>query len=66
MYRSRSGDWKVYNVKIENISLITTYRTKFQQEIRRGGMDGLISLLKSKNSKRVKTLASDQDAASAG
>jgi phospholipid transport system substrate-binding protein len=61
MYRTRSGGWKVYNVKIENISLITTYRTKFQQEIRRGGMDGLIKTLKSKNNKRVKTLASEKD-----
>jgi phospholipid transport system substrate-binding protein len=66
MYRSRSGGWKVYNVKIENVSLITTYRTKFQQEIRRGGLDGLIKLLKSKNGKRVKTLASEEDAANAG
>jgi phospholipid transport system substrate-binding protein len=61
MYRTRSGGWKVYNVKIENVSLITTYRTKFQQEIRRGGMDGLIKTLKSKNNKRVKTLASEKD-----
>jgi phospholipid transport system substrate-binding protein len=66
MYLSKSGRWKVYNVKIENISLITTYRTKFQQEIRRGGMDGLIRLLKSKNNKRVKKLAADEEAANAG
>lgn len=66
MYRSRSGGWKVYNVKIENVSLVTTYRTKFQQEIRRGGLDGLISLLKSKNSRRVNALASEEDAANAG
>ncbi len=66
MYRSKSGGWKVYNVKIENVSLVTTYRTKFQQEIRIHGMDGLIETLKTKNSKRVETAVLDEDPASAG
>jgi phospholipid transport system substrate-binding protein len=66
MYLNRAGEWKVYNVKIENISLITTYRTKFQQEIRRGGMDGLLQTLKSKNSKRVNAVALEEGAANAG
>ncbi len=66
MYRSKSGGWKVYNVKIENVSLVTTYRTKFQQEIRLHGMDGLIETLKTKNSKQVETAVLDEDATNAG
>lgn len=43
------GKWKVYDVKIDNVSLNTTYRSNFNEEISRGGIDGLISMLKSKN-----------------
>lgn len=44
------GDkWKVYDVKIDGISLIANYRTSFASEIRKGGMSGLIAALKEKN-----------------
>jgi phospholipid transport system substrate-binding protein len=57
LYRMHHDDqgWKVFNVKIEGVSLVTNYRTNFNQEIRRGGIDGLIQTLKSKNEMRVKT-----------
>ena len=41
--------WKVYDVKIDGISLIANYRTSFASEIRKGGMSGLIAALKEKN-----------------
>lgn len=41
--------WMVYDVKIDGISLIANYRTSFANEIRKGGMNGLVSALKSKN-----------------
>ena len=34
--------WKVYDVTVAGISLVTNYRDQFAQEIRNGGMDGLI------------------------
>ncbi|MCU0868964.1 MAG: ABC transporter substrate-binding protein [Burkholderiales bacterium] len=34
--------WKVWNVVVENVSLVTTYRTEFGQQIDQGGIDGLI------------------------
>ena len=41
--------WKVYDVKIEGISLIENYRSTFNGEIQRGGVDGLIRTLQAKN-----------------
>jgi len=42
--------WKVYNVKIEGISLVENYRNTFNAEVQRNGIDGLISSLTEKNS----------------
>lgn len=41
--------WKVYNVKIEGISLIENYRNTFNTEVQKSGVDGLIKALSSKN-----------------
>ena len=49
MEKSASG-WKVYDIEIGGVSLITNYRETFGSEIRRSGVDGLIKLLQSKNS----------------
>ncbi|MGD8207857.1 MAG: ABC transporter substrate-binding protein [Thiohalocapsa sp.] len=45
-----SGRWKVYDVIIENVSLISNYRSQFRSTIGRHGVDGLIAELKAKNS----------------
>ena len=52
MEKGPSG-WKVYDVKIEGVSLVENYRHTFNSEIQRGGVDGLINTLAQKN----KTLA---------
>jgi phospholipid transport system substrate-binding protein len=44
-----SGAWKVYDVKIEGISLVENYRNTFNAEIDRNGVDGLIRALSNKN-----------------
>ena len=49
MARSADG-WKVYDVIVENLSLVTNYRSSFASEIQRSGIDGLIKALQSKNS----------------
>jgi phospholipid transport system substrate-binding protein len=41
--------WKVYNVKIEGISLVENYRNTFNSEIQKHGVDGLIKSLADKN-----------------
>ncbi len=48
MEKTDSG-WKVYNVKIGGISLVENYRSTFNTEIRKGGIDGLIASLRDKN-----------------
>ncbi|MGD8547870.1 MAG: ABC transporter substrate-binding protein [Thiohalophilus sp.] len=52
MHLTRKG-WKVYDVSVEGISVITTYRTSFASEIREHGLDGLISRLADKNNSLV-------------
>lgn len=44
-----SQGWKVYNVKIEGISLVENYRNTFNSEVQKNGVDGLIRALNGKN-----------------
>jgi phospholipid transport system substrate-binding protein len=41
--------WKVYDVKVGGVSLVTTYRDTFASEVRENGVDGLIKSLTTKN-----------------
>lgn len=41
--------WKVYDMTVAGISLVTNYRDQFAQEVRNGGLDGLISTISAKN-----------------
>lgn len=45
----QSDGWKVYDVMVAGVSLVTNYRDTFGQEVRNGGIDGLIKSLKDKN-----------------
>lgn len=50
-YRLVQGDaeWKVYDVTINGVSLVTNYRSSFANEIDRGGIDALITKIDDKN-----------------
>lgn len=41
--------WKVYDVVVGGVSLVTNYRESFATEVRNGGIDGLIRSLQAKN-----------------
>lgn len=41
--------WKVYDIVIEGVSLVTNYRGQFAEEVKRSGLDGLIQKLSEKN-----------------
>jgi phospholipid transport system substrate-binding protein len=41
--------WQVYDVIVGGVSLVTNYRDTFAQEVRKGGIDGLIQSLAEKN-----------------
>ncbi|MFZ5595094.1 MAG: MlaC/ttg2D family ABC transporter substrate-binding protein [Pseudomonadota bacterium] len=45
----KNGEWLVYDVAIDNVSLVTNYRSTFANEIRQGGLDKLISKLAERN-----------------
>ncbi len=51
MYLNKAKAWKVYDVKIDGISLVTNYRSTFATEIRNDGMNELIDRLASRNEK---------------
>lgn len=49
-YLEKSGAaWKVYDIEVGGISLVTTYRDSFAAEVRKSGIDGLIKSLQAKN-----------------
>ena len=41
--------WKVYDVLVEGVSLVTTYRGTFSEEVQQSGIDGLIKVIEAKN-----------------
>lgn len=43
------GEWKVVDVAVDGISLVATYRGSFASEIRKNGMDALITKLAERN-----------------
>ena len=43
------NDWKVYDVVIDGASLVTTYRGSFNDQIQKGGIDGLLKTLQERN-----------------
>ena len=48
MARAANG-WKVVDVIVENLSLVTNYRDSFAAEIGRSGIEGLIKTIETKN-----------------
>jgi phospholipid transport system substrate-binding protein len=48
MTKTANG-WKVYDVIVGGVSLVTNYRDEFNEQIRNGGIDGLIASLQRKN-----------------
>ena len=48
LIKSEHG-WKVYDIVIESVSLVTNYRSQFSNEIRLNGLDSLNKKLEEKN-----------------
>jgi phospholipid transport system substrate-binding protein len=44
-----AGGWKVYDIEVGGISLVTNYRESFASEVRNNGIDGLLKTLQAKN-----------------
>jgi phospholipid transport system substrate-binding protein len=41
--------WKVFDIAVENVSLVQNYRTTFNTEVQKSGVDGLIKVLADRN-----------------
>lgn len=52
MEKKDSG-WMVYDVVIDGASLVTTYRGTFNDQVQRGGIDGLVKTLQERNAAPV-------------
>jgi phospholipid transport system substrate-binding protein len=47
--RKTGSGWKIYDISVEGISLVLTYRSEFDQVVKQQGIDGLIKRLGQKN-----------------
>ncbi|MCU0833250.1 MAG: ABC transporter substrate-binding protein [Chromatiaceae bacterium] len=47
----KGGAWKVYDVVVDNVSLVSNYRSSFATQVRQGGIDGLIARLQEMNAR---------------
>jgi phospholipid transport system substrate-binding protein len=48
LQKNNSG-WKIYDIEVAGISLVTNYRDSFANEVRNSGIDGLLKSLQIKN-----------------
>ena len=48
MHKTSEG-WKIYDITVEGVSLVLTYRSEFEQVLRESGIDGLIKRLAERN-----------------
>ena len=50
-YMLKNGDdgWKVFDISVDDVSLVTNYRSSFARAIKKDGVDGLIKTLRSRN-----------------
>jgi phospholipid transport system substrate-binding protein len=48
VYQKKDGEWWVYDVIIEGISLISNYRSSYQDIVSKEGLDGLLAKMRSK------------------
>ena len=47
--RKTADGWKIYDIVVEGVSLVLTYRSEFDAVVKQDGIDGLIKRLAEKN-----------------
>ena len=47
VHKTDDGDWKIYDIAVENISVVSNFRAQFAQEVKKNGLDSLIAKLES-------------------
>jgi phospholipid transport system substrate-binding protein len=53
-YKGAKGDWRIYDVITDEVSLVSTYSGQFRKLLADKGFDGLLSTLKSKRAQLEK------------
>lgn len=51
MYQTKKGDWMVYDIVVEGVSLIGNYRSQFDQILQKDSYDQLVKQLEEKTGK---------------
>jgi len=51
----RNGEWKAYDIVVQGVSLVASYRASFTSEIRRNGIDALIERLAAANREHLQS-----------
>ena len=49
MLRNGDDGWKVLDISVDEVSLVTNYRSSFARAIKKNGVDGLIETLRGRN-----------------
>ncbi|VVE31513.1 ABC transporter substrate-binding protein [Pandoraea capi] len=49
LYKTQTGEWKLYDLNVLGAWLIQTYKTQFSEKINQSGIDGLIQFLTQRN-----------------
>lgn len=67
-YRLRpvNGDWKVFDVEAEGLSFVGNFRTRFNEEINRDGLDALIERLEDGDQELIEEAVGDAAADNGG
>jgi len=63
LFRNDSGNWMMYDVNVDGISLVTNYRSSFAMEVKRDGLDALIARLAERNQQLLEQAKAKQGAA---
>lgn len=50
LYKSKK-DWKIYDLEVEGVSIISTYRSQFDQVLSKGTIDELLQRLEKPENK---------------
>jgi len=54
------GVWLVYDIQVDGVSLVSSYRTTFSSEIRSKGLEALLESLRKKNSEAMTEATANQ------
>jgi phospholipid transport system substrate-binding protein len=57
LYFAKSGEWLIYDVSVDGISLVTNYRNSFSAEIRKDGIELMLQRLINKNREQLNKVA---------